>query len=125
MKRMISGCFKWLIIIIALGALAVWGINEFVVIEWDETTVPVPTPTVVVVNEIHYNFPVVGVIDYYIPGSVNVRERPVFDNNHIITTAEDGDEFLLLGITEDGVFFISELDGQTVFISVKAITILE
>ncbi len=125
MKRKLKGCFILFIVIPSLLLLVYWliAVGSQVKPEKVEST-KTPT-TVVIVNEIYYNFPVVGVIDYHIPGSLNIRSNPDFENSSRIAVAYDGDEFLLLGITEDGIFFITEYESQTVFISVKAITIQE
>lgn len=138
MKKKSRGC---LVGILILAVLSCWGLSQ---VNWDEvrkmrvdaivtplptvTLIPSPTPTVVIINEIHYNFPVSGVVDTYpvtTPGTMNIRTSPSFDGNSILTTAENDTEFMLLGITEDGQFFISEYEGRTVFLSTKVITILE
>lgn len=127
MKKKIFSCsFIFLLILIPVVMLGI----EFVK-ENQTTSTPTPTslPTstvVVVINEISYNFPVEGIVDTYpvtTPGTINVRVSPSFDGNSILTTAENGTEFMLLGITEDGQFFISEYEGQTVFLSTKVIKI--
>ena len=121
MKKRLRGCIKWFLLIAAVILLGILFVRD----NYPQKKDIVPTPTVVVINEIHYNFPVVGVIDYYIPSAVNVRSEPNFDDSSIITDVEDGTEFTLLGITENGEFFITEYEGQTVFISVKALTIVD